>query len=456
MTVSATQNHPTSWTVALIGEISCETVQRIPGSQETFLYIDISSIDREWKVISRPQRLLGNDAPSRARKVVRSGDVLVSMTRPNLNAVAIVPPELNDQIASTGFDVLRANAVEPYWLFYYVRSREFIESMTAKVQGALYPAVRSADIRQSSIPLAPLNEQRRIIAKLDALLERTRGIREKLDHIPVLLDTLRNSVLVRAVRGDLTRHINGGSTDTWHRTTIGKVLLDTRYGTAKRCSELAHGTAVLRIPNVTSRGLDISDLKYAEFDAKERERLCLRAGDLLMIRSNGSVELVGRTGVVTEREAGMLFAGYLMRLRVNPELILPEFLHVWLASPLLRAQIELTARSTSGVNNINSDEVRALPITLPPINEQAEICRRVSALLIALDRISARTGTLKYRHGALNALLLFKAFSGELVPQDPKDEPASMLLERVRAQRAQARAQGKRHVDLQILAIDHE
>jgi hypothetical protein len=146
---------PPGYVETTLGDLTTDSEQRVPAPDEQFQYVDIASIDRATKRITSPQLLFGRDAPSRARKEIRADDVLVSMTRPNLNAVALVPPEFDRQIASTGFDVLRPIGVEPRWLFYVVRAQPFIDHMSELVQGALYPAVRSKDVRGYVIPLAP-------------------------------------------------------------------------------------------------------------------------------------------------------------------------------------------------------------------------------------------------------------------------------------------------------------
>lgn len=195
---------PKRWGTSSLGEVCDQPVQRIPDTDEDFTYIDIASIDRERKIISEPQKLSGAEAPSRARKVVHKGDVLVSMTRPNLNAVALVSEEHNECIASTGFDVLKPIEVEPRWIFAAVRSARFIDAMCEKVQGALYPAVKSADIREYEIPLPPLAEQTRIAAKLDELLAQVDALKARVDSIPALLKRFRQSVLAAAASGRLT------------------------------------------------------------------------------------------------------------------------------------------------------------------------------------------------------------------------------------------------------------
>lgn len=194
---------PESWTMTSIGEVTLPVQQRIPDAEENFSYIDISSIDRDKKEISKTQEISGASAPSRARQMINSNDVLVSMTRPNLNAVAMVPNDLDGQIASTGFDVLRTNVIEPKWLYYIVRSEKFVTSMTDLVQGALYPAVRPKDIRNFQIPLAPLCEQERIVAKLDSIAERAASCKTRLESAMALIDKLTSASITKAYQGSL-------------------------------------------------------------------------------------------------------------------------------------------------------------------------------------------------------------------------------------------------------------
>jgi type I restriction enzyme S subunit len=221
-------------------------------------------------------------------------------------------------------------------------------------------------------------------------------------------------------------------------TTISAIALDLRYGTSKKCDYASTGVAVLRIPNIADHGrLDLRDLKSAEFDSKERAKLSLQEGDLLVIRSNGSLELVGKTSVVTKAEVGLLFAGYLMRLRVNPAVADPEFVQLCLSASAQRRYIEQTAKSTSGVNNLNAEELRALRVWLPTLAEQREIVSRVSALFCIADRVETDYRKMLSSTRRLTPQVLAKAFRGELVEQNPNDEPASTLLARLAAERKQ-------------------
>ena len=134
-----------------------------------FVYVDISSVDAKQKMISEPKNIPCSSAPSRARQLLESTDVLVSTVRPNLNCVAYVSGELEGAIASTGFCVLRPNkqALDSRYLFHWVQSKAFIGEMVSKSTGASYPAVSDSIIHASEMPLPPLEEQRRIAAILD-------------------------------------------------------------------------------------------------------------------------------------------------------------------------------------------------------------------------------------------------------------------------------------------------
>jgi type I restriction enzyme, S subunit len=139
------------------------------SAAEEFVYVDISSVDASQKRIAEPKSIPCSSAPSRARQLLKSADVLVSTVRPNLNCVAYVPGELEGAIASTGFCVLRPDkqALDSRYLLHWVQSKAFIGDMVSKATGASYPAVSDSIIYASEIPLPPLEDQRRIAAILD-------------------------------------------------------------------------------------------------------------------------------------------------------------------------------------------------------------------------------------------------------------------------------------------------
>jgi len=151
-----------------------------------------------------PHKVLGSDAPSRARQVIRTNDVIVSTTRPNLNAVAMIPFELDNQICSTGFCVLRSNgSIDPTYLFALVQSVEFVLCLSDLVKGALYPAVTEKQVRSQQIPLPPLPEQRRIAAILDEQLSSVEKMRAAVEVQLEAAKALPAALLRRAFNGEL-------------------------------------------------------------------------------------------------------------------------------------------------------------------------------------------------------------------------------------------------------------
>ena len=224
----------------------------------------------------------------------------------------------------------------------------------------------------------------------------------------------------------------------WSYLRLGLVINEPKYGTSKKCDYNYEGTGVLRIPNVVRGVVDASDLKGAHFEEDEKRTHALRNGDILVIRSNGSISIVGKCAIISKAEEQYLYAGYLIRLRSNPRALLPDYLAALLSSHLLRTQIEHKAKSTSGVNNINSGEIQSLIVPLCSLSEQEVVIERLSASLSAIDAIEAEIDNQLLKADALRQSVLKIAFAGQLVAQDPNDEPASVLLTRIKVEKEQA------------------
>ena len=365
---------PKNWAQVPLTAITGEVTQRVPSDDETIHYIDIGSVNRTTKRIETPQKLLGKDAPSRARKQVAAGDTLVSMTRPNLNAVALVPKELDGEIASTGFDVLRpVPGIDPRWINYLVRTERFVDSMSALVQGALYPAVRSKDVRAYVVSLAPAAEQTRIANQLDTLLARIQSCNDRFDAIPALLKRFRQAVLGAATSGALTREWRLNAKSSWRDVKLAEVAHTFSYGSAAKSSK-AGTVPVLRMGNIQEGQIDWSDLVYTS-DPLEIEKYKLSKGDVLFNRTN-SPELVGKTAVY-QGERPAIYAGYLIRVRCSSEL-LPEYLNYCLGSKAGRDYCWSVKSDGVSQSNINAKKLAAFSFALPPVREQAEIVRRVA------------------------------------------------------------------------------
>ncbi|MEM7581243.1 MAG: restriction endonuclease subunit S, partial [Cyanobacteria bacterium P01_A01_bin.80] len=207
MSFELDNNLPQNWGITTIGELTLpyQTAQPKKEPETEFKYVDIGSIDNNTNTITNPKTFLGKDAPSRARRIVAKGDILFSTVRTYLKNIARVSDDLDGILTSTGIAVLRASfAVDSNFLFYFVLSDKFIRNISSAMDGTLYPAVTDSDVASAKIPLPPLNEQKRIVGKIEALQRRSQRVKEAIDAIPQLLDQFRQSVLAAAFRGDLT------------------------------------------------------------------------------------------------------------------------------------------------------------------------------------------------------------------------------------------------------------
>ena len=180
-----------------IGDVVDQVSSWTPGRDDPdgeFIYVDLSAVNQDSKKIASPRRLACADAPSRARQIIRSGDVLVSTVRPNLNAAGRVPVELDGATASTGFCVLRprSEVADGAYLFHWVRSPLFVGEMIRRATGASYPAVSDRIVCESKIPLPPLPEQQRIAE----ILDKADALRAKRRAALAHLDTLTQSIFL--------------------------------------------------------------------------------------------------------------------------------------------------------------------------------------------------------------------------------------------------------------------
>ncbi|MBP9225570.1 MAG: restriction endonuclease subunit S [Verrucomicrobiales bacterium] len=430
---------PDGWARAPFSSVTVDPIQRVPDEKEKITYIDIGSVDRDTKTVVEPQSILGKDAPSRARKVIQTGDVLVSTVRPNLNAVALVESQYDGQFASTGFDVLRSPVMDSRWLFYSVRTPEFLDRMSELVQGALYPAVRSKDIRSFVIPIAPLAEQKRIADKLEAVLGRVDACRTRLDRVPALLKRFRQSVLAAATSGMLTEEWRGenGVDDEWEEAELGSLIFDgPKNGLYKSSTCYGQGTRILRIDNFYSGYINSWEgLKRLTVSIDELNDFGLEVGDIVVNRVN-SMSHLGKSALVRELPEPCVFESNMMRIRLDVARLTPDFCILVLTSPGGIDQLQQNAKQAVNQASINQTDVKSVIVSLPTLSEQIEIVRRVEALFALADRIEARLATAQKTVERLTPATLAKAFRGELVLQDPDDEPAAVLLERLQSESA--------------------
>jgi type I restriction enzyme S subunit len=446
---------PEGWAMVRLAAI-VEEVRNVKPANEPyreFGYVDISSICNETHQILDPKRFKGKDAPSRARRPIRPGDVLFSNVRTYLRNVAMVPSSLDEQLCSTGFTVLRSNgAIDPQLLFRYVLTDEFIDRVTPQQTGTHYPATSDRVVMGESVPLPPLAEQQRIVAKVEALLARVNVARRRLAKVPAILKRFRQSVLATACSGRLTADWREERTkaDAWQTVRLGNVGRVTG-GITKNARRPSFPMQVpyLRVANVYENRLELAEVLDIGVTADEFERTVLTPGDLLFVEGNGSIDQIGRVAIWDGSIPRCVHQNHLIRFRAS-ERVLPEYALVWMMAPQGREQLIEQAISSAGLHSLSISKVAAVELELTNLDEQHEIVRRVKALFELAGAVENRVAAATARAEKLTQAILAKAFRGELVPTEAElarregrtYEPASVLLERIRAERSRKPAKG--------------
>jgi type I restriction enzyme S subunit len=386
-----------------------ETGTRDPQAEpdRTFRYVDITSVDNRKKRIIEARSLRGLDAPSRARQVIRAGDVLVSTTRPNLNAVAIVPTDLDDEVCSTGFCVLRAREeLLPDFLFACVRHEGFVAALSDLVKGALYPAVTDGQVRAQSIPLPPLPEQKRIAVTLNeqlATVERAHDAAQaQLDDAEAL-----PAAYFREVFPTSGQPLPAG----WRWVKLGELGWLTDGDWILNVDYAPSGVRLLQVGDVGVGRFVGKSSRYVTMQrASELGCTLLEAGDILISRMP---DPIGRACVLPELGYPCITAVDVSIFRPSAAKADTGFLAAYFCSPDWLRRV-LSKASGATRPRISRSNLESLSLPLPDVAEQKRIAAALGTQTANTEKARLAVEALLADIGALPAALLRRGFSGEL------------------------------------------
>ena len=369
---------------------------------ETINYIDIGSVSQTEKAILPTQPISAATAPSRARQMVATDDILVSTVRPNLNTVARVAEHLDGATASTGFCVLRPDQkrLDPGYLFHWVRAPAFIEEMTRSATGQSYPAVSERIVKQSTIPLPPLAEQKRIAAILDQADALRRLRRRALDRLNML-----GQAIFQEMFGD-GAHLP--------EVPLGTLLTSIDSGKSPKCLDRTATPGewgVLKLSAVTSGVFRPEENKALPDPASVDARHEVHLGDLLFTRKN-TMDLVAATAIVRSNAQKLLLPDLIFRLKIKQSSpVGAEYLHALLSSPRKRKSIQSLAGGAAGsMPNISKTKLLDVSIPIPPPLDETRFARTISSLESARQAASRQFSTAE----TLFSSLQHRAFTGQL------------------------------------------
>ena len=347
------------------------------------------------------------------------------------------------------------------------------------------PGLNRDDVHGLSVPIPPLSEQGRIVDKIEVLFDEIDGAVESLQAAKTTVELIRQSLLKSAFEGRLTANWRAKNPDKlespdallariraererscqvaleeWRnafeesRKDVGRPIVSPPEWLWLTLSSLGRVTGgltknqkrnslqrkakYLRVANVYSNRLELDEIMEVGITEDEFQKTRLIAGGLLFVEGNGSIEQIGRVAIWDGCIPEVTHQNHLVRFGTSG-ILSPRFALHFMISPLGRAFITAQASSTSGLHTLSISKVKKLLVPVPSLAEQAEIVRILDARLEAVEALNNEIDTNLARAESLRQSILIKAFSGQLVPQDPADEPATALLRRIKSEAAAAK-----------------
>ena len=417
----------------------------------------------EWEDTGRPILRIQNltrstnethyySKPIEEKYLVKDGDLLISWSA-TLGAFIHRGREavLNQHI----FKV--TPHIDKMFLFYLVSAH--IQQLKDVVHGSGMQHITKDRFQSSPIPLPPLFEQRRVVSKIEELFSFLVAGVESLRKVKAQLKRYRQVVLKYAFEGKLTeawRKTHKAPTDSskphletnqqpnessdlralpagWKWIRIQSIARITG-GLTKNPQRAKYSLKMpyLRVANVYAGKLLLDEIKYIGVSGEEVDKLRLSKGDLLIVEGNGSVEQIGRVAIWEGQISPCVHQNHIIKIRLA-EIVDSKYVLYWLLSPDGRAYIKRVASSTSGLYTLSISKVSALPIPYASQVERYQIVEAIEQNLSVLEHVEEYLPTLFLLADRLGQSILKRAFEGRLIPQNPNDEPADKLLERIEA-----------------------
>ncbi len=378
---------PNGWRAAKIQELVTRTKQRDPSKQpdESFRYVDVSSVSNTLFKIVSDTKMLGAEAPSRARKEIKAKDVLFATVRPTLKRIALVPQDLDGEIASTGYCVLRPepDKIVPEFLYHSLLTDNFVKAMGGLERGVSYPAIRDTDVLSATILLPSLGEQGRIARVLSTVQTAIEQQARLIDLTRELKRAFTRKLFTESLHGEKQKETEIGLVPkSWDVVALREAVEYIDYGYSAPIPKTApeNGIKIVSTADINRAG-EMLYWKMRRTTAPEKtiKRLTLLDGDVLFNWRN-SAELIGKTSIFEQQSEPHIFASFVLRIRCDE-----KNTHNYFLKHLLnhyREQEVFVKLSRRAVNqaNYNRNEIFELKIPFPKYEEQREIAETILAV----------------------------------------------------------------------------
>ncbi len=384
----------------------------------------------------------------------RAGDLVVASLGEELPRACLIP-ELGEP-AIVKADCIRARIhpeIDPKWVLYALAAPRTRQYAASRIRGVGRPRLGLGEIRRIPIPLPPLTEQRRIVFALDDHLSQLDSGVSQLRRVIRRINNFRDQVMASACTGAFIGPMDGvakkpspaGTSDgtlprippswSWMRLgeiaeVVGGVTKDTKKQSDPSMPEVPY----LRVANVQRGRLDLSEIARIRVSRETAKKLELHPGDVLL-NEGGDRDKLGRGWIWEGQIPQCIHQNHVFRARISDDILKPSLL-AWHANGFGRRWCEANGKQSVNLASISLSKIKLLPVPVPPRDQQDTLVAEAERHLTLLDRAERAALDALDRTFRLRRSLLAEAFAGRLALQDPKDEPASVLLERIGAQRA--------------------
>lgn len=428
---------PSNWCWGILGEITSVIGGGTPSSKINEYYdngdiawitpSDLSNYNNMY--ISKGKKMITKlGLMKSSAKLLPKGTVCLSSRAP-IGYVVIAKNELSTNQGFKSF--LPSKVFKSEYLYWYLKSIKHI--LEAKASGTTFLELSAKKAGEVEIPLPPLNEQQRIVNRIESLFAKLDRAKELIENTLAQFEQNKMAILHKAFTGELTakwRKENNIDLSSWQEKTVDELCTSLKYGTSKK-SKPEGSVVVLRMGNLQNGEIDWSNLMYTD-DKDDIEKYLLKKGDVLFNRTNGSADLIGKTSIY-RGEYPAIYAGYLIKLDYGKDII-GEYLNYIMNSNKARAYCNKIKSSGASQFNINAKKIGAFKIPVPTIEEQQEIVNILDNLLAKYNKIKNLEQQLE-KIELLKKAILAKAFRGELGTNNPDEESAENLLKEILAEK---------------------
>jgi type I restriction enzyme, S subunit len=482
--VSLTNHLPDGWSAATLADVGVWSSGGTPSKKRPeyhggdIPWVLTGDLD-DGPLIEIPNSITCAGLKNSSAKLFPDGTLLMAMYGATIGKLAVLRHEAATNQACAALLPSKANQNSLKYVYYFLLAKR--EGFKKAGKGGAQPNISQTVIKETPIAVAPLNEQLRIVEKIETLFARLDKGEEAVRDVQKLLTRYRQSVLKSAVTGQLTADWRAKRVDQLeHGHDLLARILETgreswdgrgKYkapdapdtaelpdlptgwvwasvdqlarimgGLTKNSKrkEMSMTRPMLRVANVYQNRLELDDIHETGITEGELARVSLQARDILVVEGNGSKSQIGRMAVWSDEIPNAVHQNHLIKVRLH-EAALAEFMVAWFQSPIGRQVVEKVASSTSGLYTLSISKIAAMVAPLPSLEEVDEIVRGVEEAHSKIAVLEEWCETELKRSASLRQSILKDAFAGKLVPQDPTDEPASALLARIAAEKPTAK-----------------